>query len=59
MKKLNILMTVSLLALAIGSILITFGNHIGDYILISGVISGLYVMHLLDRKETQKAESIQ
>jgi hypothetical protein len=38
-----------------GTMMMVFGNHLGDYLVVASVFLGLYTMHLLD-KESEKDE---
>jgi hypothetical protein len=49
MKKLNILNLISGSLIILGAVLITGGNHIGDYMVVIGAISGT-ISIVLDAK---------
>jgi len=46
-----------MLLVTIGSILMIGGNHIGDYMVASGAVIGLYSMYLLDIEAAKDPEN--
>ena len=53
MKKLNILNLISGSLIILGAVLITGGNHIGDYMVVIGAISGTISITLDAKYEKQ------
>ena len=53
MKKLNILNLISGSLIILGAVLITGGNHIGDYMVVIGAISGTISIALDAKYEKQ------
>ena len=53
--KTSILLVIFFIGMVFGSMMMVFGNHLGDYLVVASVILGLYTMHLLD-KENEKDE---
>jgi len=57
MKKITRISITSMLLVTIGSILMIGGNHIGDYMVASGAVIGLYSMYLLDIEAAKDPEN--
>jgi hypothetical protein len=57
MKKITLISITSMLLVTIGSILMIGGNHIGDYMVASGAVIGLYSMYLLDIEAAKDPEN--
>ena len=53
--KTSILLAIFFIGMVFGTMMMVFGNHLGDYLVVASVILGLYTMHLLD-KESEKDE---
>ena len=53
--KTSILLAIFFVGMVFGTMMMVFGNNLGDYLVVASVILGLYTMHLLD-KENEKDE---
>lgn len=56
MEKITLVSIISILTISIGAILIAGGNIIGDYMVVTGSVIGLYSMHLIDVEDAKKPE---
>jgi hypothetical protein len=43
--------------MSFGTMMMCFGNHLGDYLVVASVLVGLYTMHLLDKASEKDEKS--
>ena len=55
--KTSILMCLFFIGMVFGTMMMCFGNHLGDYIVIASVFVGLYTMHLMDKASEKDEKS--
>jgi hypothetical protein len=55
--KTSILLSIFFIGMVLGTMMMVFGNHLGDYIVIASVFLGLYTMERLEKEEKKDPKS--